>query len=262
MSLWTNWGSKGGTILRKFFIAAMTFVVSLLLVSDIYALTIHFDTANYGPSEVLNIGGVTISDSLVLGNVGGEVAAVSGAGLGSTYIGPNYSVDRQETYYSVTATGGHISEGLHLAVDGKINSITIDPYFSVLGPGEPAQLPFEIGYILTGVPSARNYMTLDPTDQNTVTITFDRDWDYLPTGIDIANTSDFGEFHFFWDYLQEHTLPVTFQYGFSILSLTYTPYASVPEPSPMIVLAAGLVGLAAWRRKKPNKNSAHLILSS
>ena len=229
-------------------IAGLVVIFLLCFFSSSQALVINFDDASYGPSETLDINGVSIS---TFGAPDGQPATVSGYGLGSSMIGPIYSVDRLESYNSSTLLPS-LREGLSFSVDGIINSITILPYFSIMDSGETTQLPFEIGFtpIYENAITFIHYLGVDPADQSLLTINLYNDDIFQVHSLDITITSDFGEFLYFRDYLEEHPDPVTFQYGFIVKSLDYTPTYPTPEPSIVLFFVVCLLALIVFKVRR------------
>jgi hypothetical protein len=71
------------------------------LVVDAQALVVHFGDFTSGPSDTLQVGGVTVSVWTGFGGgfpPTGQPATVLGAGLGAALIGPNYTIDRQLSF--------------------------------------------------------------------------------------------------------------------------------------------------------------------
>lgn len=204
------------------------------------AITVRFDDEDRGPTDTLQIVGVTVSGE-TWWDAAGLPETVLGAGLGSTLVGTNTSVDRLMHFPS----GGYapdidVREGLALSVDPmfKIDSVTIAPCF--WGSLGPVQLPFQICVY----PERR---------------LFGPDWinltDNYPTSItytDLFGKGNYSSFVInlvqnqslvagFYPYLEANGFPeVTFQFGFTITSVDYSP---IPEPGTVWVLGVGLLGL-------------------
>ena len=212
-------------------------------------LTVEFGDTNRAPSGSLLIGGVTLSGTDFFGSAIGQPATAFGIGAGSATLGAIGTIDRQQHY---SAGNGYsysfVREGLSLGVDGEISSITILPYFSILGSGESLFLPFDISYYPhnTGGNTALSYWTL--TSPDPLQINFQPG--ERPSLVDLGLISDFGNTPGFFPYLEAQGFPdITFEFGYSIKSIDYTPM-SVPEPSPLAIVGLGLLGLLAARRSR------------
>lgn len=217
-------------------------IVACLRDSRSEATLVYFDDADRAPSEILQIGGVTVTSA-----DSGKPATVAGVGLGSAFLDPVGSIDRQASYPDGVAAA---MEGVSLSVNGKINSFSIMPYFSVSGSSEDTFVPFEFSYVFHGansdVDNRYHYFRLDSPDL--VTITFS-DRTYFPSSIDLYVTSDFGQ-TLIRDYVTANGYSgMTVEFGYSVVSLDYTP---VPEPPTIfagVLLLPPIFLSAIWGRR-------------
>jgi hypothetical protein len=215
--------------------------VSLFLIvfSGVNALAVivDFTDMDRGPSNSLQIGDVTISGgSYFIFDVGSMPATVSGTGLGSATIGAFGTVDRIE---NIT---GYMRESLRLSVSGSLNSITITPYFEVVGSKDDIFLPFDISYYLGSNPVGTTYRTI--MSSSSIVLNFP----FMEAGsVSIGLQSGFGNPEVGL-YLAQHP-GATVEFGFAITSLDYTP--AVPETSTVILFGVGLAGIGLLRRLSP-----------
>ena len=225
-------------------------------------VTVNFDDATLGPSDTLQIGGVTATTDISPGEQGGPLATVAGLGLGLDNgvgtIGGIGEIERQltfpanppSTYYVSSDTGS--GPFIQFSVDGTINSITIVPNFSIMqadGSILPnAQCPMELN--LSGILNADQ--EINPPISSPVT------FNQFLTGIstvylyDQQNFSPFSPvnaispvfFNEFYDPSQEQIV----QFGFTVQSLNYTP-TPTPEPTTLALACVGFATLLMFRRQ-------------
>ena len=208
------------------------------------AITIRFDDANRPPSDTLNVGGVTVTGGTGYGGSPGRPATALGFGLGSDVLGSSFALDRFAHYSSGNGfPDSHSSESLRLTVDGVINSITIMPRISVLETGESLDLSFEIN--LGWYAPSIDYRIVECN--GTPTTILNRYSTASSVLLDISG--DFGEDLYFRENRISRGLPEeTLVFGFSIVSLDYTP---VPDTaSSACLLGIGIFGIvcAGWKR--------------
>ncbi len=67
---------------------------------------------------------------------------------------------------------------------------------------------------------------------------------------EIVDPADFQARFVRFDILSNHQGNLTFGVGLSEVQFFSTPAAAVPEPSMLLLLGSGLVGLAGWRWRK------------
>ncbi len=215
--------------------------------TNAHAVVINFGDYNLGPSDTLKIEGVTVSSRF------GQPAAVLGVGLGVDGIGSPGYLDRVSHYGAgqigtpYNPTYSTQMEGLDLKVDGVLNSFTLKPYFN-----NNVNLPIGFTY-LDGAPDypgailrEQKYVDLDPT-VSSYTFTLQGSIPVDSTFIQLSSYWD--ELGTFFQYLFAHGYPdVTFQYGFTIASIDYTPN-QVPEISTLLLLCCGLMGCEGFRRR-------------
>lgn len=232
--------------------AMVVAAVGVLGITASNAVTVSFDDANRAPSDLLQIEGVTIT--------GDQVATVSGTGLGSGVLGSLGSVDRVMHYSagqmfpdrSQNGSSDWAWEGLQLSVDGHIDSVTVQPYFSVVGSAASVSLPFEMSLLKGGNGlSGTSYQLVDPSQIQPVVFNFPDSEDFWVSSLTLQPTSDFGQEMHFLDYRRQNSEEQTFMFGFTIKSLDYTPDTSlaVPEPNTTLFMCLGLLGLLFARRK-------------
>jgi len=213
--------------------------------------SIDFTALTRGAASLIQIGGLTIS-----GEDGARVAIENGVGLGmADGVGRAGSFD--EVWHYLANTGAGEGE-LSLTVDGYINALTIQPYLVIDGPtptdGVPLYFQVAFGPVAYDLvfPSRRFFNVNTPFETRTFNSS-----DFAGGA---ASNSIFGlrhigvEFDFskgdvFAPYLRSQNFPdVSFSYGFSIVSMDYTP-RHVPEPSSVLLVTIGLVGIGLLRRR-------------
>ncbi|MDD5203954.1 MAG: PEP-CTERM sorting domain-containing protein [Desulfobacterales bacterium] len=233
-------------------IVLLASLLFIFFASDAFATIVNFGNYDLGPSDPLVIEGVTITP-LIVGK--GRPATVGGMGLGSDWIGSPGRLDRF-SHYGAGQNGGYTTqkEGINLKVDGVLNSFTISPYFSVL-EGYDMQFPIELTYLGGGYNGGFREHLWDAIDPAVSTYTYDLRWQSGLKMEPVDNTyillaSYWDEMMWAWEDLYLNGYPeVSFQYGFTITSVDYTPVQSVPEPGTLILVFSGLIGCAAFRRR-------------
>jgi hypothetical protein len=223
---------------------------------------IDFTQVSRGPSDTLVFKGVTISAA-----DGAQVSMVAGRGLG---VGSNGSVDGQLSWdFDQTVSDfsrfppfkefESLERRMRLSVDGRINSLTLQPYMKIDGPAPIDGVPLR--FLLRGEanhpePSKADLVFSESVDSPFAPLTidftrFNRELDLRPNEI-----NDFGlRFYdvdpivIFEPYLLSHKFPdVTFSFGFSITALDYDP-SKVPEPGTLSLLLMGGGSAWWWRRR-------------
>jgi hypothetical protein len=205
----------------------------LLACPKLRADDVAFNSANLGPSSVLQIGGITITDLYGVN----QPVAVSGYGVGDV-PGP---------LGSFIISGNNADSGLHLSVNGNFNSITVLPY-AVDQNGTPVALNFALSYELysstggtvgTGFPIRNIYLTgsSGPT-------TFATSTTVIPgtefSSIDLAaidNSGGASEAN----YIATHPGVTSLTYGYVIEAADVT--FNVPDQSSSLALLAFSVGV-------------------
>ena len=166
-------------------------------------------------------------------------------------MGSPFAIERVD-HYSAGSFGSNTSlgESLRLTVDGVINSITIMPRISVLETGESLDLLFQVAPLFNrsdGSPMGPPAWTNVKSDGTSTTIL--NQFYPLASCVDLAVNGDFGEDLYFSEYRRSRGLPdETLVFGFSILSLNYTP---VPDKaSSACLLGIGIFGIVCvgWKR--------------
>lgn len=220
----------------------------ILGLAEANAITIRFDDADRPASDTLNVGGVTVTGDGWGG--AGRPTTAFGVGLGSDVLGSSFSIE-QVAHYSAGSLfpDSSLAESLRLTVDGVINSITIMPRISVLETGESLDLIFEIAPLCypSHGPINSPAWTIVESNGTSKTLTFNS----LAPVVDLTVAGDFGEDTYFIDNRISRGLPdETLVFGFSILSLNYTP-ASVPDTaSSACLLGIGIFGIVCAGRKR------------
>jgi len=219
----------------------------ILGLTEAHAITIRFDDADRPPSDTLNVGGVSVTGNAWGGP--GLPATAFGLGLGSDIQGSSFSIDCVSHYSSGDLFSDvSLAESLRLAVAGVINSITIMPRVTVLETGESLDLFFEVAplsYSSDHLINPPNFTPVESDGAPTTIICFPK----APV-VDFAIAGDFREDTYFFNHRVSRGFPdETLVFGFSILSLDYTP-ASVPDTaSSACLLGIGLFAIVCVGRK-------------
>jgi hypothetical protein len=220
--------------------------------------TIYFNDLDRGPADSLTIGGVTISSFQVPGQPPAdyEPTTVAGVGLGGSSVAPGYSVDARFHYspgglFTDSPVSGR-TERLSFTVDGNITAFTVVPYRPfVVGSGDEVMAPFSLEWQGPGILGS-DLQELSLTDLNPVTIQIHQQVSGVPfNSLALYNNVDSLQEGNFVSYRMDHVdEDQTIQWGFTILSLDYTP---VPEPGSAALLAVG--GVVFWSARR-RRNSA------
>jgi hypothetical protein len=212
----------------------LSLLVSILSATELHATTIDFSSQDRGPSNPLEMSGITVSTDSI---GGGRAATAAGVGLGNDSVGLPGFLDTLETY----GLPEFRSEGLELRVNGRVNSFTIRPFITV--EDAPVDLPFKMFVLpITGDIESRQSIVVDPARPST--ISFD-DPDIF--GFITAPQADMQDALFeYWNRFGR--VELTFWYGFSIESIDYSPQP-VPEPGSLLLLVTGFAGLAGIGRR-------------
>jgi len=207
------------------------------------AITIRFDDTDRPPSDTLNVGGVTVTGDGWGGP--GRPATAFGVGLGSDVLGSSFAMDRVAHYSSGNGfSDSHSSESLRLTVDGVINSITIMPRISVLETGESLDLSFEIylGWYAPGIDY--RIVACDGTPTTILSYSYS-----TASRVQLDISGDFGEDLYFRENRISRGLPEeTLVFGYSILSLDYTPVPDTANSA--CLLGIGIFGIVCAGRKR------------
>jgi hypothetical protein len=224
----------------------LTLGVLLFIVAPASANLIDFTQLSLGPAQTITYQGVTIS-----GRDGALVGTVLGQGLGVGDLGSLGTLDRTERFQDgawQSPAGPRVDRDITLSVDGIINAVTLQPFMRVTGPAlGDTVLPLEISLGVRHVDWVWGYgytyiSSIDPT-----TFTFAKEQPYT---VQLGLGTDFGEAINFIDFLAARGYPdTTFDFGYSIVSMDYTPTEPVPEPASLALLLTA-VGLFAARRHK------------
>ena len=238
-------------------------VAACLLAIPARANLIDFTAITSAASPSLTFGDITITATGTSADA--RVATVAGVGLGTVGWGSDGSIDmtfiwgdggRDSLSTGWGLSGGFgagFGSGLSIIANGDaiINSMTILPYMTIDGP-QPDRLPtFSVGwdvYVHGGV-FGTNYFELQPFVQTTF---YAERPDPFPTWQfhDVAFRSDFDYFIPFLAYRESTNYAAsTMNFGFSILSVDYTPATDVPEPATLFVIGIGGAVLGCRRAR-------------
>ena len=190
------------------------------------AATIVFDDLNRGPVSVLQIGDATISAGTFDFGVTSAPATLANVGLGSGTLESAGTVDR------VQDANGFTRESLALSVPGSINSVTLVPFFNVVGSTESVFVPFDVSLEAPQVGIA----FLHITDASPFVLNLANDFPANDLSmVSLGLEQDFGDE--LAAFLHDHP-GTTIDFGFAIKSLDYT--ALVPEPGTSLLFGVGM----------------------
>lgn len=244
--------------------------LTLMLGSNVAnAVTVYFNDADRGPSDVLQIGALTVSQ---FQNPQGQPTTVAGSGLGADWLGPDDSINYQADYAvgqslpNDYGTGQANWETLAITASGDVNiqSITLLPHFPIVTQtGASTGCDFAASIFWDGWADYKE-VVFDPANPGPVTINLKGG---LISGVPVQDVlisldADFGGTQPDWQ-AQNFLYPYrmnnlgaeqTLQCGVTVVSLDYTPVSEpgiitfVAEPGTMSFLALGLIGLLRHRR--------------
>jgi hypothetical protein len=217
-------------------------------------VTVYFNDADRGPSDILQIGDVTVSrpGSSQTGDQGyGKPATVAGVGLGlDGGMGSSGEWLRQLHFSAGSYAYDRTSEGdLQLDVAGGITSVTVIPVFRVYdsqGNLLPETFGFECGIIWQN--SHYSLPVWDYINSNFDGSPITRySWENDPNGFSRA-VFNWGSDMWPVEYDRQDSLSEerTLEYGLRIVSLDYTP---APEPRIATLSIMGLLGFTCLGRK-------------
>jgi hypothetical protein len=223
-------------------VALFVLIVALSARAD--AAIIDFTSFSMGPTGngVLEIGDVTVTglDPFTVLPSGVQPGIVAGVGLGLSTFASSGRIDR-----SVVKPGGpqatsQIDGMIDIRVNGTINAITVQPYFTVTGgpPADPDQV-IELNLNMSPFLNVDGYWIINAFTPHTFGI---------PPSVDAVRLglrTDFGPDPWLSMYYSKYGFPDGFQWGYAVTSIDYTP-TDVPEPATI-----GLLGVAlAWMRRR------------
>jgi hypothetical protein len=246
--------------------SAMLCALALMLGCNmVSAETVFFNDADREPSNVLQMDGVTVTHT----GTGyqpaiGQPTTVLGVGLGlDETIGPMGEANEQvhwpagSPFYDVAAGG----DGLSFCVNGAINSITIMPVLRIFsGTGELMPVPDDLNleFMSSQYLTGGGFPILPANTTIPVTL-------WALEGMPGSGSStcyvtpqpNWSPDIWFENYRSDHlTEEQTLQWGFSVISLDYTP-AGIPEPNSVALFLAGLLGVFGMCRRWPLRFNLH-----
>jgi len=222
------------------------------------AVTVNFDNATLGPSDLLQMGGITVTpyDN---GNpsavAGGQVKTTAGYGLGNTALGPGDEVDSEMQFLPTQSSYRDPSsiqlDGLQFSVEGTINSITLLPVFRAYANG--VLLPDQCSFFIyaSGNWQGGQADGLDQSSGTPITLSGPNLLDsYGP--LSTLNLSVFldmvgGNAGLFPYEQQDLSETVNVEFGFTVQSMDITP---APEPATVSITGLGLGTLWLLARRK------------
>ena len=224
------------------------------------AVTVNFDNATLGPSDLLQMGGITVTpyDN---GNpsavAGGQVKTTAGYGLGNTALGPGDEVDSEMQFLPTQSSYRDPSsiqlDGLQFSVEGTINSITLLPVFRAYANGVllPDQCSFFIYASGVGSNCGSQADLLDPASGTPITLSGSNllNGGGAPSILNLSVFFDMpeGEAGLFPYETQNLSATVNVEFGFTIQSIDITP---APEPTTVAIAGLGLGTLWLLSRRK------------
>lgn len=236
-------------MMRKTLRGVCLLLVATAISARADAAIVDFTSFSMGPAAdgALHIGDVTISafEEPNVPPIGAQPEVVGGIGLGLSPFASSGRIDRSQ--FATAGQGFGIEGQIDIRVNGTINALTVQPYFTVTGgpPADPDQ-GIELNLNLPPFLNFPSYEFINAFVPHTFSLSRE--------AVDVVRLglfTDFGPDPWLSNYISKHGRPDGFTWGYAVTSLDYTP-AAVPEPASVGLLAVGL----AWiHRRRASRTS-------